>query len=415
MRKFFVLWSSQAASLFGSAIVQFALAWYLAKETGSATILSTAILVAIIPQITLGIFVGPFIDRWNRKWILIIADLVTALFTAWLVVLFVTKNIQVWHVYVAMVGRAAGQAFQNPALGASIPMIVPEKQLVRANGLFQMLQNGIQIVAPIAGAFFMGIWPMAGVLAIDIITAVIAVLTLLPIVIPQPVHTGPPVKPAYTREWREGFLYIWARPGLVMLMSLVFLLIFFASAPGSLFPVLVSKNLEGDLIKLGLFGTCLGIGGMLGGFIMGVWGGFKKKIMTALFGFFLLIPGSVVIGFTSPRIFYYTTLPALLIMGVGQTVINAPLTAIINAVVVKNMQGRVFSLYTSTVMIAIPLSLAIAGPVADAIGIQWLYWIAAAAWAIILPIAAFTRPLMELENHKAEKITLPETSGQTAG
>ncbi len=134
MKKFFVLWSSQAASMFGSSVVGFALAWYLARETGSATILSTAMLVNILPVVLLGPFMGPYIDRWSRKKIIIYSDLVTTLLTLVLVVLFYTGTIQVWHIYTIIAGRAAGGALQMPALQASIPMIVPQKQLVRVDG-----------------------------------------------------------------------------------------------------------------------------------------------------------------------------------------------------------------------------------------------------------------------------------------
>ena len=204
MKKFFVLWSSQAVSLFGSAVVQFALVWYLARETGSATVLSTALIVAIIPQIVLGPFVGPLIDRWSRKKIMIFADLFIASLTAVLVVLFYTHNIQIWHIYIIMAGRSIGDSFQNPALGASIPMIVPEKNFVRANGLFQMLQSAIKIVAPIAGAFLIETLDMQWVLSIDIITAVIAVSCLLPLAIPQPPRTTLTVKPNYFAEMKQG-------------------------------------------------------------------------------------------------------------------------------------------------------------------------------------------------------------------
>jgi MFS transporter, DHA3 family, macrolide efflux protein len=132
MKTFFVLWVGQVFSIVGSAIVQFALAWYLTKETGSATVLATAVMVGLFPQIILGPIIGPYIDRWDRKKIMIIADSFIALVTVVLVVLFFTKDIQIWHIYVAMVFRSAGGAFHFPAMSASIPLIVPEKHLARA-------------------------------------------------------------------------------------------------------------------------------------------------------------------------------------------------------------------------------------------------------------------------------------------
>lgn len=400
MKIFLVLWSSQAASLFGSAVVQFALAWYLAKETGSATVLSTALMVAIIPQIVLGPFAGPLIDRWSRKKIMIFADLSTASLTAVLVILFYTRNIQIWHIYVIMAGRSIGDTFQGPALGASIPMIVPEKHLVRASGLYQMLQNAIQIIAPIAGAFLMEEFPMQGVLSVDIITAAIAIGCLLPLAIPRPERSTPAAKPNYFVEMKAGFRYIWVRPGLVMLIGMMALLVFSATPAASLFPILVNKHLGGDVIKLGWIVTAQGIGGILGGLLLGAWGGFKKRMWTALTGFMIMIPFSIVIGFTSIKIFYITTVEALIFMGLGRAFVSAPITAIMNSVVTKDMQGRVFALYGSIVTLMMPIGLVIGGPVADWLGIRWLYWIASIAWTIILPLAALSKPLMNLENQK---------------
>jgi len=414
MKKFFVLWSSQAASLFGSAVVQFALAWYLARETGSAMVLSTALIVAIVPQIVLGPFVGPLIDRWSRKRIMIFADLFIALLTAVLVILFYTGNIQIWHIYVIMAGRSIGDTFQNPALGASIPMIVPEKHLVRANGFFQMLQSAIRIVAPIAGAFLIETLDMQWVLSVDIITAVIAVSCLLPLVIPQPPRTTLTVKPNYFGEMKQGFSYIWSRPGLAMLIGMVALLIFFAVPASTLFPIMVMNHLEGNVIMLGWIGTAMGIGGIVGGLLMGVWGGFKKRIHTAILGFAVMIPFSIVIGFTSVDIFYYTTVPAMIFMGIGNAFVNAPMTAIMNKVVAKDIQGRVFALYGSIVTLMMPLGLVIAGPVADAFDIRSLYFIASAGWFIILLLALMNKPLMNIENQKAEEAPSVTKISETA-
>jgi len=318
-----------------------------------------------------------------------------------LVILFFTKTIQIWHIYVIMAGRSIGDTFQNPALGASIPMIVPEKQLVRANGLFMMLQNAIKIVAPIAGAFLMETLAMQWVLSVDIITAIIAISCLIPLVIPQPPRTTLAVKADYFSDMRQGFRYIWSRPGLVMLIGMMALLIFFVAPASSLIPVLVNQHLGGDVIKLGWLGSASGIGGILGGLTLGMWGGFKKRMWTALLGFAIMIPCSVGLGFTSPTFFYTTTVPAMLFMGVGGALVNAPLTAIMNAVIARDMQGRVFSLYGSIVTLMIPLGLVIGGPVADALGIRSLYFIASGAWLIILPLALISKPLMNLENQKA--------------
>ncbi|OGO32690.1 MAG: hypothetical protein A2Z29_04960 [Chloroflexi bacterium RBG_16_56_11] len=403
MKKFFVLWFSQAASLFGSTVIDFALAWYLTRETGSATVLATALMVALIPSIVLGPFVGPLIDRWSRKKIMLISDAAISLLTAVLVVLFITETVQIWHIYAIMVGRSIGGTFQNPALGASIPMLVPEKQLVRANGLFQMLQYAIRVIAPIAGALLMETLPMQWVLSVDVFTAVIAIGCLLPLMIPQPPRITLAVKANYFVDMKQGFRYIWSRPGLVRLIGMMALLMFFVAPASNLIPVLVNEHLEGDVVKLGWLGSASGIGGIAGGLLLGVWGGFRKRMRTAFLGFLIMIPCSVGLGYTSVNIFYASTLPAMLFMGVGMAFVNAPLTAIMNAVIARDMQGRVFSLYHSIVMAVMPLGLIIGGPVADLLGIRSLYFIASGAWLVILPLASLSKSLMNLENQKAEE------------
>ena len=414
MEKFFVLWSSQAASLFGSAVVQFALAWYLTRETGSATVLATALMVAVIPEVVLGPFVGPLVDRWNRKMIMIFADLYVMLLTVVLVVMFYTDTIQIWHIYLIMIARAIGDTFQRPALGASIPMLVPKENLVRANGLFQMLMNGIKVVGPPAGALLMESLPMQGVLSVDIITAVIAVACLIPLMIPKPPRTTLAVKADYFGEMKQGFHYIWTKPGLPVLIGMMALLIFFVAPAAGLIPVLVNEHLEGDVLKLGWLTSASGIGGIAGGLLIGVWGGLKRRIHTAILGLMIMIPCSVGLGLTSPSIYYATTIPAMFFMGVGGSVFGAPSTAIMQAVIPKDMQGRVFALYGSLVAAAFPLGLIVGGPVADAFGIRSLYFIASGAWLVILSLALFNKSLMNLENHPAEDMSSTEEERITA-
>jgi len=409
MKKFFILWSSQAASLFGSAVVQFALAWYLTRETGSATVLATAIMVAMIPQFVLGPFVGPLVDRWDRKKIMIFADIYVMLLTLVLVALFYTDTVQIWHIYLIMIGRAVGDTFQRPALRASIPMIVPEEHLVRANGLFQMLESGIRIVAPITGAFIMETLPMQGVLSVDIITAVIAVACLLPLMIPRPPRTTLTVIASYFGDMKQGFRYIWEKPGLKWLIVMMALLMFSVAPASILIPILVNTHLEGDVLKLGWLTSAVGIGGVAGGLLLGVWGGFNKRMWTVFLGLLIMIPSSVGLGLTSPNIFYATTIPAMLFMGIGNAFFTAPIMAIMNSVIAKDMQGRVFALYGSIIMAAMPLGLIIGGPVADALGIRSLYFIASGAWLVIVVLAMFSKSLIDLENQKPEDNSVVES------
>src|SRR4030042_661907 len=146
-RRFFVMWGCQAPSLIGSALVQFALVWWLTIETESATVLAFAMMMAMLPQIVIGPFAGALVDRWNRRHVMIWADLSIALATAVLIVLFAADIQQVWHIYAILFVRSAGGAFQWPAMAASTTLMVPKKHLARVGGLNEAIQGAVSTPA----------------------------------------------------------------------------------------------------------------------------------------------------------------------------------------------------------------------------------------------------------------------------
>jgi len=382
--------------MFGSSVVGFALAWYLAKETGSATILSTAMLVNFLPMIFLGPFIGPFIDRWNRKKIMVFSDLITMLLTAVLVVLFYYDVIQVWHIYVVMFSRALSGSFQGPAFGASIPMIVPEKHLVRANGLNSTLGGVINLLAPPSGAFLMEALPMHWVLSVDIITAIIAISILLPLTIPQPLRETLTQKLNVINDMMQGFRYITSWKGLLYLGILAALLNFFAAPLNSLLPLFVTEYLGGDVLKLGWFGTAIGVGVVAGGLIISTWGGFKKRILNVFFGFIVWCIVIFVFGYTTER-GYFMGLSMWFISGLCNAFFNSPTHAILQSKVPRDMQGRVFSVFGCMNTAMIPVSLAIAGPIADAVGVRNIYHISGVAMLILVLLGFYFGNLMNIE------------------
>ena len=187
--RFFTVWSGQALSLFGSALVQFALIWWLTQKSGSATVLAIATLVGMLPQIVIGPFAGALVDRWNRRVIMIIADGTIAAFSLLLAYLFAAGIVQIWHIYAVMASVRWEAAFHFPAMAASTPLMVPKEQLTRINGLNQALQGINGLVAPPVGALLLSFLPTQGILLIDVGTALLAILPLLFISIPQPTAT----------------------------------------------------------------------------------------------------------------------------------------------------------------------------------------------------------------------------------
>jgi DHA3 family macrolide efflux protein-like MFS transporter len=409
MKKFFVMWSSQAFSIFGSSVVGFALAWYLAKKTDSATILSTAVIVMLIPGIVLGPFIGPFIDRWDRKKIMIYGDLSSALLTAILAILFFFDAAQLWHIYVIMAGRAIGNAFQGPAMMATFTSIVPEKDLTRAYGYNAMLSGLMNIIAPVAGAFLMEWLPMQGVLSVDIITAVIAIAVLLQLKIPRIERTTLSVKVNIFRDTVQSLRYVMERRGIKLVVILNTFFNIFTTPMFYLFPLLVTNRLAGDVLKLGWMNSACGIGTILGGALVGVWGGFKKKVHTILLGLFIVSVCSFSLGFTTIELFYFI-LVIMFILGLGAAVSDSPMPALLNVLIPKDMQGRLFAMFNSLGSLMVPLGLAIAGPFADAAGIEWVYFIGGSVFFVKLLIILFSKSVMHIEDVITEGKPAAETA-----
>jgi MFS transporter, DHA3 family, macrolide efflux protein len=262
------------------------------------------------------------------------------------------------------------------------------------------LRGTINIVGPPAGAFLMEALPMQWVLSVDIITAAIAIGCLLPLAIPQPTRTAPPVKTGYFSDIKQSFRYLTAWRGLFLLVILAIIINFLVAPLNALLPLFVTKYLSGDVLKLGWLGTTFGIGIIAGGLFMGVWGGFKRRITTILAGIIVWSICIILFGFTTERL-YYPSLAIRFLMGIGSAIMSAPVGAIFQAVVAKDIQGRFFSLYGSLIGAMIPLGLLIAGPVADAIDLRIIWYISGAAILIVAIAGFFSRDLMNIEKPPA--------------
>jgi len=408
--RFFTIWTGQAFSLFGSQLVQFALVWWLAQKSGSATILAVATLVGMLPQILLGPFAGALVDRWNRRLIMIVADASIAGFTLLLAWLFATGRVQIWHVYAIMAIRALGTAFHFPAMSASTPLMVPEEHLTRISGMNQTLQGLMALVAPPVGALLISVMPTQGVLFVDIGTALLAILPLLFLSIPQPerkVTSSHEGKPSLLQDVREGIAYVRGWPGLVAILLMAVVLNFLLTPTSSLMPLLITKHFGKGALEFGLTDSAWGLGVIAGGIVLGVWGGFKRRIRTALVGITGIGAGVMMIAF-APSNGFLLALAAMVIIGVMNSMANGPLGALMQSIVRKDMQGRVMSLTNSAATAMTPIGLLIAGPVSDLIGIRTWYWIAGLI-SLLMGIAGFFIPaVMNVEdNHNTETVTAP--------
>lgn len=248
---FFTIWFGQAASLLGSSLVQFALVWWLTLQTGSATVLAMASLVGYLPTIVLGPFAGAMVDRLNRRRVMIFADAGIAAATALLGVIYLLGWMQTWHIYVILLMRAIGGTFHWPAMQASTTMLVPKEQLARIGGMNQMLSGLMNIVSPPLG-LVVSVLPLYGVLSIDIVTALIAITTLLFVAIPQPktldiAPTGNPLR-TLLQDVVAGFRYVVHWQGLLILMIMAALINMLINPIGVLLPLLVTRVFHGGAL-----------------------------------------------------------------------------------------------------------------------------------------------------------------------
>lgn len=404
---FFSIWTGQAFSLIGSKGAQFALVWWLTKLTGSATVLATASLVALVPEIVLGPLAGAYVDRWNRRTVMIVADGMIALASLWLVYLFWTGTIQVWHVYVIMLIRAVGGSFHWTAMQASTSLMVPKKHLARVAGLNQMMNGALNIAGPPLGALLMELLSMSGVMMVDVGTALLAICPLFVVQVPQPqrkdLEAGTTGKPSIWTDLGAGFRYIRGWPGLMVLIGAVMIVKIALTPAFSLLPLLVSVHFGGDAAQLSLLESVAGVGIVLGGLVLSVWGGFRRRIFTTMMGMTLLGLGLLVLGLV-PQDLFWMALGSALLIGLMIPLVDGPIMAILQGTVAPDMQGRVFNIIGSLLSLTSPLGLAAAGPVSDWLGLQ-VWFLMAGVLCSTMGLAGFFVPALANieENHHVHR------------
>ncbi len=410
--RFFTIWTGQAFSLFGSQLVSFAVIWWLTQTTGSATVLATASLVGLLPQVILGPFTGTLVDRWNRRITMIVADGLITLATITLAVLFALGIVQIWQVYGLLFIRSVCGGFHWPAMQASTSLMVPKEHLSRIQGLNQMLQGGMSIAAAPLGALLLAVLPMQGILMIDVATAMLAITPLLFFSVPQPercdMQAGSPELPSYWQDLRAGFSYVWGWPGLMLIGVMAAVINFLLTPAFSLLPILVTKHFNGQAIQLATLEAFSGIGFIVGGLILSAWGGFKRRILTSLLGLVAMGVGCLVMGLLPPTAFGLA-MATMFFLGVVNPIVNGPLLAAVQAVVSPEMQGRVFSLIGTVAAAMSPIGLIIAGPIADKLGVQTWFVIGGIVTLMMGITGVFIPAIMHFEDGRAAgKPVVPE-------
>jgi MFS transporter, DHA3 family, macrolide efflux protein len=406
--RFFTIWGGQALSIFGSQLVQFALVWYLTIQTGSATVLATASLVGLLPNVILGPFIGTLVDRWDRRRIMLVSDSVIMVVTMGLAALFALDAVDVWPIYVVIFIRAIAGSFHSNAMTASTSLMVPVEHLTRIQGINQMLNGGLSVIAAPLGALLLGVLPLQGILAIDVFSALFAIVPLLFIHFPQPErYTGiaaigcqSPAASGQETIWqgvKSGLRYIISWPGL-LIVSLMTIGINFTIIPAfSLMPLLVKAYFGGSAIHLGWVEAAMGIGMFVGGAVLGAWGGFKRNIVTSMLGLMGMGLGTLVFA-AAPATALWLAVFGSLLVGIMTPMTMGPFYAMIQTNVEPDMQARIFSLLNSAGTAMVPIGLLIAGPVADRFSTQVWFLFGGLLCILMAVCGLFVPAVMQIES-----------------
>ncbi|MCP4356572.1 MAG: MFS transporter [Chloroflexi bacterium] len=366
MRTFLIIWLGQVISIIGSGLTGFGLAVWMFERTGEATPFALTVLAGSLPPILLSPLAGPLVDRWNRRYIMIGADVGSALITAVALLLLATSQLQVWHIYLIAALSASLSAFQEPAYTASVSLLVPEKELARANGLMQMSQALQMLAAPLlAGVFFVAIG-LRGIFLIDFVTFFFAVGSLLIVRIPQPKPSQAldeeEVKPSIWREALFGFKYLRARTGLLgLLIFFAFVNFFLNFAAVLLGPLLLTF---GTAAALGTVQAVGGVGMLIGSISMSAWGGpAAGRRVLAVLGFVgvaaagLIVAGVAATAWSVGLGFFILMFTIPFGGGISQTLFQTK--------VAPDVQGRVFATRSMISRSMMPLAFLLAGFLAD--------------------------------------------------
>lgn len=371
MLGFTIVWVGQMLSLLGTNMTGFALAIWIYEVTSEsfrATAFSLVAFFSFAPLILVSPVAGAIVDRYDRKKIMMLADLAAGLPTVAVLLLFTTGSLQLWHLYVTGAISSSFQAFHFPAYSAAVTMMVRKENYGRASGMLATAQFASGIFAPVAGALVLAIAGLPAVLMIDIATFVVAVSMLLLVRVPRPPTTEAGRK-GIGSIWKEalyGFHYIYERPSLLGLQLTFFCVNFIATFSNVVLnPMILSRvgDYQTGQIILGSVLSAGGIGGVVGSVAISVWGGPKRRIKGILFGMVLLsLTSTLLMGLGRE---FYVWASASFLGLLLLPMISGCSQAIWQSKVAPDVQGRVFATRLLIAQISAPLAMLVAGPLAD--------------------------------------------------
>ena len=358
-RGFWLLWSAQVISLLGSGLTTFGLAVYVYQGTGSVLKFGTVAATAIIPQILMGPLSGVAADRKSRKAILLAANFLGIAVLLFLSIMASRGHLAISVIYPCTLLLGVVTVIQEPALSASIPLLVPDEKLGNANGLVEIAQAGAQVVSPVAAGLVLGAFGLRPILAVDLTSFALAALLIGMVRIPR---SRPEAAEESTvlKDLAAGFAYLRSETGLMTLIGVFVLANFFiAMAEVALQPMILSFT---DSRTLGVVLSVGGAGYVVGGLVMSKWGGPDKKVTAAL-GFMALEGVALFLAGLRPSVAMVAV--SVFLLFAALPIESACTLTVFQRKVPDELRGRVLALATTLSTLALPLGYFAAGPLAD--------------------------------------------------
>ncbi|MEM9164617.1 MAG: MFS transporter [Cyanobacteria bacterium P01_F01_bin.4] len=363
MQTFLILWLGQLVSLLGSEMTNFAITIWAWEVTGQATPLSFILVVTQIPRLLISPFAGIWVDRFNRKTLMLLGDAVAGFSTVALLALFLTDQLQVWHLYGSGAVSGLFGYIQWLAHSTSISLLVPERHYARASAFESLQTSGSYIVAPAIAGTLYAITGLGGILIVDLVTFGIAIATLSLITLPQPAEPSQSdASETVLQQLTFGLRYLQRRPSLMTLLSFFLVSSFIDSASFAILPAMVLARSGNNAAIWGTLLAFFGAGGLLGGAALSLWGGPKRRIHGVLIASAIWKTGLIVLALAQQTSIKIGT---AIVCGFCSPFPSSCHQAIWRAKVEPDVQGRVFATQFLLTQLATPVGAAIAGPLAD--------------------------------------------------
>lgn len=369
---------SQNVSLFGSAVVGYAIIWYITLETSSGVWLMLTTICSMLPQVFVSLWGGVWADRYDRKLLIMISDAFIAVSTLGLAIAFWLGFTRIELLLVVSVVRSVGAGIQMPAVNAIYPQLVPPENLTRVQGINQSLSSILMLLAPAVGGVVLGTMDLAWAFMIDVVTGSAAILILRLIVVNRVERSDEPT--SLLDELKKGVRYAFGNPllkGIIICYGFSFFLITPAAV---LTPLMIERSFGSEVWRLTANEIVWTVGSFVGGIAVSLYGNIKNKILTIALCLVAFGISFTLLGLAGSFVLY------LLVMGISgffMPIIATAETVFIQEITAPQMMGRVFSIIQIITSAAMPLAILLFGPLADVVPVETLLIISGILLALV--------------------------------